>query len=364
MSELLYKIGITKIPKVGPVLARNLISYCGGVKAVFEASKKELLKIPNIGPQIAERVVRQDVLKIAEKELLFNEKHGIQALFYLDKNYPSRLKHLHDSPVMLYYKGTANLNHRRIVGVVGTRKPTVRGVAYCEEIMEGLKAYDVITVSGLAYGIDATSHKKCLDLGIETVGVVGHGLKMIYPPQHRSLAEKMVHQGGLLTEYTSDTKVEREHFPMRNRIIAGVCDALIVVETAKRGGSMISAHIGNNYNKDVFAVPGRLNDKYSQGCNHLIKTHKAALLESADDIAYVMQWEKNKQDRGIQRQLFVELNEKERFIVDMLKETEHVSIDSITYKAQLSSSEAAGLMLELEFKGVVKTLPGKRYVLI
>lgn len=364
MSELLYKIGITKIPKVGPVLARNLISYCGGVAAVFEASKKELLKVPNIGPQIAENIVRQDVLKLAEKEILFNEKHDIQTLFYLDKDYPARLKHLHDSPITMYYRGSANLNHRRIVAIVGTRKPTVRGIAHCEEIMENLKAYDVITVSGLAYGIDATAHKKCLDIGIETVGVVGHGLKMIYPSQHRSLAEKMVHQGGLLTEYTSDTKVEREHFPMRNRIIAGICDALLVVETAQRGGSMISAHIANNYNKDVFAVPGRLQDKYSQGCNHLIKTHKAALLESAEDIAYVMQWEKNKQDKGIQRQLFVELNDKERFVVDMLKETEHVSIDSITYKAQLTSSEAAGLMLELEFKGVVKTLPGKRYVLI
>lgn len=364
MSELLYKIAITKIPKVGPVLARNLISYCGGVKAVFEASKKELLKIPNIGPQIAKSIVHQDVLKIAEQEMLFIEKHHIQPLFYLDKQYPARLKHLHDSPTMLYYRGTANLNHGRVVAVVGTRKPTIRGVACCEELMEGLKDYDVITVSGLAYGIDATAHRKCLETGIETIGVVGHGLKMIYPPQHRSIAEKMTKQGGLLTEYTSNTKVEREHFPMRNRIIAGICDALIVVETAQRGGSMISAHIANNYNKDVFAVPGRLNDKYSQGCNHLIKTHKAALLESAEDIAYVMQWEKSQQKKGVQRQLFVELNDKERFVVELLQKSEHLSIDSITYQAQLSSSEAAGLMLGLEFKGLVRTMPGKRYVLV
>lgn len=364
MSELLHKIAITKIPKVGAVLARNLISYCGGVEAVFEARKKELMAIPGIGPQIAESIVNQNVLWAAEQEVDFIEKHDIQPLFYLDKDYPARLKHYNDSPVLLFYKGDANLNHGRIVSIVGTRKPSIHGITFCEDLVEGLKAYGVTIVSGLAYGIDVTAHRKCVEIGIPTIGVVAHGLSMVYPPSHRSIAEKMIKNGGLLTEHTSKVGPEKEHFPIRNRIIAGLCDALVVVETAKKGGSMISAQFANSYNKDVFAVPGRLKDAKAKGCNFLIKAHRAHLLESAEDIGYVMQWEKEDQKRNVQRQLFVELDDRERFIVDKLRETEHLSIDHITHVAQLSSSEAAALMLNLELKGVVRVLAGKRYVLV
>jgi DNA processing protein len=218
--------------------------------------------------------------------------------------------------------------------------------------------------SGLAYGVDVVAHQKCVDLNIPTIGVLGHGLSRIYPSKHTKIAEQMTKEGGLLTEFSSEVDIEREHFPMRNRIIAGMCDALIVIETAEKGGSMISAHMANNYNKDVFAVPGRLNDKFSQGCNHLIKTHKASLIESAEDIAYIMRWDKKQHEKNVQKSLFVELTENEQRVVNLLKDVEDIGIDKILQHTQLNSSKMAELMLDLEFKGIVKTLPGKRYVLV
>ena len=363
MEDLLYKIGITLIPNVGPVTTRNLVSYCGGVKAVFESRKRELMKIPGIGPMIADNVTRQDVLGKAERELRFIEDNGIQAFFYLDEGYPGRLRHFPDSPAMLYYKGTANLNAERIVAVVGTRRPSVHGIHTCEELVEGLQPYGALIISGLAYGIDITAHRKCLSLDIPTIGVLGHGLQQIYPPQHRAVAKAMIQKGGLLSEYPSHTLPDREHFPMRNRIIAGLCDALIVVETKRRGGSMISAHMANDYNKDVFAVPGRIKDQFSEGCNHLIKTHKAALIESAADIAYLLRWDEAATPGAIQKQLFVELTEAEKIVVDLLNQYEGIDIDHLTNTLQVANSEMASLLLELEFKGVVRALPGKRYVL-
>lgn len=364
MDELLYQIALTKIPLVGAVTARNLVSYCGNARSVFSASKKQLLKIPNVGERIAENIIQTGILQEAEKELQFIEKERIQTFFYLDQNYPDRLKHYADSPVLIYYKGTSDLNHTRIVGIVGTRQPTPQGVGICEEIVEGLKPYNVLILSGLAYGIDSAAHRKSVELDIPTIGVLGHGFQTIYPAQHRTLAAKMTFNGGLLTEFPSNTLPDREHFPMRNRIIAGMCDALVVIETAIRGGSMITAYMANEYNKDVFAIPGKVKDKLSQGCNHLIKTHKALLLESADDIAYVMRWEENDAPKLIQHQLFVELEPLEKIIVDLLQQSTEIGIDKLTYETRLSGSEMASLLLNLEFKGVIKSLPGKRYTLM
>ena len=364
MENLLYKIAITKIPLVGAVTAKNLISYCGGVEAVFKANKKALTKIPGIGEQTADNILKQNVLKEAEKEYQFIEKNGIQPIFYLDKNFPRRLKPYNDCPVMLYYKGNADLNANRIIGIVGTRKPSAHGVAACEELVEGLKAYNPVIISGLAYGIDVTAHKKCVDLGIPTIGVLGHGLGQIYPHIHRNTAYEMVENGGLLSEYTSQVGPDREHFPMRNRIVAGLCDALIVVETAARGGSIITAQQANNYNKDVFAIPGRPKDKNSIGCNKLIKEHRANLYESPEDIAYVLHWEYSEKGEPIQKKLFVDLTEKEKIIIDLLQEEDETGIDKLSFKSKIPNSEMASLLLELEFKGMLKTLPGKRYILV
>ena len=364
MNDLLYKIALTLIPKVGAVTAKNLVSYCGGPKAVFESTRKSLTAVPGVGEQIAKNVLDKEVLILAEQEAKFIEKHGIRPLFFLDNDYPVRLKPLHDAPVMLFYKGNTELNAQRVVSIVGTRKPTPYGKGICENIVADLKEYDALVVSGLAHGIDVTAHKKCLEEKIPTIGVLGHGLGRIYPAQHKTVAAQMISNGGLLTEFASHIEPEREHFPMRNRIIAGMCDALIVVQTANKGGSVISAEMANSYSKDVFAVPGRINDKYSEGCNRLIKIHKAALMESVKDLAYVMRWEKsvnsNKKEQG---KLFEELNDKEQAIIRVLKKEEEIGIDDLIHVTKITSSEMAATLLDLEFKGIVKTIPGKRYLL-
>lgn len=364
MSDLLYQIGLSQIPGVGPVLARQLVAYCGSAQAVFEARKKELLAIPNIGETTARNVLNKEALQIAERECAFVARHGITPLFYLDPAYPTRLTNLPDAPVMMYYRGKADLHHPRMVAVVGTRKPSPQGIRACEELIEGLRPYGVQVISGLAYGIDICAHRQSLASDIPTIGVLGHGLGRIYPAQHRSVAERMCGEGGLLTEFISSTSPEREHFPMRNRIVAGLCDALVVVETARKGGSMITAYMANDYHKDVFAFPGRNKDPYSQGCNLLIKSHRAALIEQASDIAYVMRWEESGDQAGKQTQLFAELTEEEKLIVNLLKEHEGISIDHLTFATQFRGSTLAGLLLNLEFKGIIKTLPGKRYTLI
>jgi DNA processing protein len=365
MEDLLYRVALTFIPKVGAVTARNLMSYCGSAKGVFEASTKELLKIPGVGRQITENIRSKTALDCAEREIEFMEQQGIRPIFYLDEDYPKRLKHLPDSPPLLYYRGEASLNPERSVAIVGTRRPSPLGIRHCEDLVEGLREYGVTIVSGLAFGIDVAAHRACLQSEIPTIGVVAHGLGNIYPPQHRSVAVRMVEEGGgVLSEYPSDTPPDRERFPMRNRIIAGLCDALIVVETKERGGSMISAKMANDYHKDVFAVPGRINDRQSAGCNLLIKSHRAALLESADDIAYVMRWDKDSQKKGVQTALFTDLSEQEEGVVEVLRERELLGIDHLSQLTQRTNSELVRLLLELEFKGIVQSLPGKQYMLV
>lgn len=361
--ELLYRVALTFIPMVGAVTARNLISYCGSAKAVFQSKKKMLCKIPGIGESVANSIVGSKALELAEKEITFMENHGISALFYLDKDYPTRLKPYRDSPIMLYYKGNADLNPVRTVAVIGTRSPSAYGAHCCETLVEDLGRYGVTVMSGLAFGIDVLAHRKCLDMSIPTIGALGHGLDRIYPAQHRSVAARMVDAGGLLSEYPSGTLPDREHFPMRNRIIAGMSDAVVIIESGVSGGSIITANMANNYNKDVFAIPGRINDKMSLGCLHLIKTHQANLMENAADLAYIMGWESGAEGFRIQQPtLFDVLSDKEQIIVNLLREHGSLGIDRLTFECKISHSEMAARLLELEFKGFIRSLPGKRYV--
>jgi len=363
-QELVYRIGITLIPKIGNVLAKSLISYCGSAEAVFSASKKELIRIPGIGEGIAKAILKQNVLSKAEEEICFLEKFEIRPLYFLEPDYPQRLKHFEDSPVLLFYRGTADLNQLRPVSIVGTRKPTSYGRKMCEQLIHELQPYQPLIVSGLAYGIDITAHRKCMELGIETVGIMGHGMQRIYPAQHRRTALDMLENGGILTQFHFRAEPNREHFPMRNRLIAGMCDALVVVETKKQGGSIISAKLANAYHKDVFAFPGRLTDKMSAGCNHLIKTHQAAVIESAADLVYLLNWDQQGPNAPIQQQLFVELSEAEQQIAGKLREGIQKSVDSLSYETQMSAGQLSALLLGLEFKGIVRSLPGKIYELV
>lgn len=358
------KLALSLVDGVGPVIARQLVAYIGSVPDIFKARKKDLLAIPGIGEKTVHALLHhKEIFTRAEQELNFIDKHQVQFLFFTDKRYPFRLKAHEDTPIALYYKGAADLDHHRMIGVIGTRSPTEAGKLLCEKLIEELFDYQTIIVSGLAYGIDITAHRKCLELGIPTIGVMGNGLDKLYPSDHLSTSKKMIEQGGILTQFTTRTKPDRENFPMRNKVVAGIVDAVVVVESGAEGGSMITAEYGNLYNKDVFAFPGRTSDPQSAGCNLLIKKHKASLIENAQDLAQFMNWEKSG-SQSIQRSLFVHLNDQEQHVVSLLKQQEYLSIDRMYQEIKMSPSEIAGLLLELEFKGVIKALPGKKYMLI
>lgn len=363
MDDLIFKIALTLVPKVGPVTARQLLSYAGSPEEVFRSSKRALMRIPGIGPSIAESICSQSVLHDAEKELQTLMRHGVKPVFITDEGYPGRLRHFPDSPLLLFFQGSADLNPARCISVIGTRKPTPYGIAFCETLLQELWPFCPTIVSGLAYGIDITAHRKATELGLPTIGVMAHGHGHFYPPDHRAVGRRMVENGGLLSEYTYHTSAEKEYFPLRNRIVAGICDALLVVETGPEGGSMITAQFANDYNKDVFAVPGRARDVASAGCNLLIKTHRAHLLESASDLVQAMSWDQDQRREGIQQLLFETLEPEEKKIVDLLRQNGEVAVDDLVAWSGHTSGTLAALLLGLELKGILKSLPGKRYAL-
>lgn len=361
--SLIHKIGLTLIKNVGHANAKKLLERFGSAEAVFNAKRKELTAINGIGIAISELILENNALEQAEKYLSFIKKHKIQVLFYTDKNYPQRLKHCIDAPVLLYYKGTADLNHSRIISVVGTRMATPYGRKLCEQLAETLAPYDVIIVSGLAYGIDVASHKESLRQGVPTVGVVAHGLDRIYPAAHIPIAQKMVLNGGLLTEFLPGTNPDKENFPKRNRIIAGLADATIVVEAKAKGGALITADLANSYDRDVFAFPGRTNDVSSEGCNFLIKTNRAALISHPRDLLYYMGWDGLLPEKKVhQAKLALNLSKEEQCVVTALGDAE-LSVDQLALLSGFSQSKLALHLLNLEMQGILVTLPGKIYKL-
>lgn len=363
-GDLPYKIGITLIPNVGDIIAKTLISYCGSVEQVFKEKKKNLLKIPGIGETIADAVVKNKVLGRAEDEIKFITKYNIQPLFYLDKEYPLRLKQCIDAPVMLYLKGNVNLNPERAIAVVGTRNATSYGKTICEELVTGLKNSGALIVSGLAFGIDITSHRAALDNGLPTVGVIAHGLDTLYPPEHYSIAKKMLDNGGLVTDFISGVLPGKENFPKRNRIIAGLADAVVIVESKVKGGAMITADIAFSYSREVLAFPGRTVDEYSQGCNRLIQQNKGYLIRTADDAIEYLGWKDKTSPKVSSPVIFPDLSREEETIVNVLKSyNEPVHIDDIAIQSKLTPGNLSAYLLNLEFSGVLKSLPGKMYTL-
>jgi len=363
-NDLLYKVALTLLPDIGDVRAKNLIAYCGSVEAVFKEKESALRKIPGVGEVIAKQISKSDVMERAEEELKFIQAEKISPIFYLDEDYPKRLKHCEDSPVMIYYKGNADLNASKVVCIVGSRAATEYGKDMCAKIVDELADLHVMIVSGLAYGIDVCAHKAALKNDLETIGVLAHGLDMIYPSTHTNIADKMSKQGGLLTEFPSLTKMHPDLFPKRNRIVAGLCDAVIVVEAAEKSGSLITAGLANGYNRDVFAVPGRNGDTQSEGCNNLIKTNRAALLQSAKDITYLLGWEENeKKPKHIQTEIFIGFNADEQVLVNIIQEKGKINIDELSLLAEFTMSKTASVLLNLEFSGIIKSLPGKVYQL-
>jgi DNA processing protein len=359
-----HEIGLTFLKNIGPSLAKVLMSYFGDAESIFKASNAKLLKVPGIGEKTVAQLNFAEALKKAEEELKFIDKHGIDIVFYTDRAYPKRLKNCGDSPILLYTKGNADLNSQHIISIVGTRNATEYGKQLCKQLIEELQQYNVLIVSGLALGIDVAAHKESLKFNVPTVGVLAHGLDRIYPNQNRLIAEKMLENGGLLTEYPSGTVPDRENFPQRNRIVAGIADATIVVEASIKGGALITAEIANSYNRDVFAFPGRVGDDFSEGCNFLIRNNKAALLTCAADLAYSLGWETTNSAKPTIEQfvLPIDLSTDERLIFDILQQHKNpIAIDDLTLKTNMTTSMLAMNLLNMEMQGYIKSLPGKTY---
>lgn len=362
--SLLHQVALTFIKNIGPILAKSMVSRFGDAEEVFRQSKDALTQARGVGTKTVNLADFKEALKKAEQELKFIDTHKIDVLYYTDPRYPRKLKICHDSPLLLYAKGNANLNAQRIISIVGTRNATDYGRNLCKQLIEELQEYNILIVSGLALGIDTAAHRESVYLNVPTVGVLGHGYDKMYPSQNRQLAEKMQENGGLLTEYASGTIPNRENFPQRNRIVAGMADATVVVEAGLKGGALITAEIANSYNRDVFAFPGRLGDEYSEGCNFLIRNNKAALLTCVADLAYSLGWEKNTEAKGAPEQLLlpIDLSAQERAVYEIIQQHKSpLAIDDLSIKANMPMSLLAMTLLDMELQGFIRSLPGKMY---
>ncbi len=357
-------LALMAIPRIGSINSRKLIAYAQGIENVFKLSRKDLLKIPGFGNQIVEQILSNKHFQLADKELEFIEKYKIKVTIFFDDDYPYRLKQSDDCPLLYFSRGQAISDNRKYLSVVGTRNATQRGIDFCNKLISELKqsGHDVVIVSGLAFGIDIAAHKAALKENLPTIGILAHGLDQLYPAKHRDVATQMLEQGAVVSEFFSGMFPDKNNFIRRNRIIAGLSDATIVVESGTTGGSLITANLANSYSRDVFAVPGRLGDKYSLGCNKLIKTNRAALLESVADIEYLLGWNRNTEPK--QKELFVNLTKEEEQLLTVFENGEELNIDTICRESEFTMAKVSALLLNLEFSGVIKCLPGKIFVKI
>ncbi|QNA45774.1 DNA-processing protein DprA [Lacibacter sediminis] len=363
-TDLLYQLALTQVPNIGDVQAKILAEEFGTAEAIFKAKKSTLEKIEGIGEVRASSIKKFDAFNEQEDEIKFIEKYKIKPLFLTSDDYPKRLLHCYDPPTLLFYRGNANLNTSKIISIIGTRSNSDYGKMMTEKILASLAPHQPLVVSGLAYGIDAIAHKQSLKQQLPTVAVLAHGLDKIYPSQHTALAKEMIAEGGgILTEFRKDTKPDRHNFPERNRIVAGMCDATIVIETGIKGGSMITANLAYSYNRDVFAVPGKTTDSKSEGCNYLIQSNKAILIRNGEDVIKEMGWEEKNKKKIIQKQLFVDLTADEKIIAQLLQVKEQMHIDEINLQSNINSSSVSAALLMMEMNGLVKSLPGKIYKL-
>lgn len=364
-EELFYRIALTQTNLIGAKTGRQLLTHFGNAHAIFKASPKQLQSIDGLGPKTIAHIKEQIDMRKIEDEISFIERHQIAPLFITEKKYPKLLKSCSDAPLMLYFKGNTNFNDKKLVAIIGTRKNTEYGNGITEALVAQLaQVPDIAIVSGLALGIDVIAHRNCVQLGVPTIGVLAHGLDTIYPSQHRTVAKAMVNNGGLLTEYVTGTKPDKFNFPMRNRIVAGMCYATIVVETETKGGAMITAKLATSYNREVAAIPGRCNDKKSEGCNYLIKTNIAQLINNGNDFLEMMNWEaKSSGEQAVQTSLFGQLTSDESTVVQFLENRNALHVDELLLKTAFNNTKLSSLLLTLELNGIIKALPGKKYQL-
>ena len=360
-QKWIYRLGLSFVDRVGGIRSKKLISYCGSAEAIFKERSHSLLKIPGVGRTIVKQLNSGEALKKAEQELKYVHSNDLQMLYFMDENYPNRLKQCPDSPIILFCKGNVNLNTLKTVAIVGTRNATRYGKDFTQQLIERLLPNKPLIVSGLAHGIDIAAHKGSLSFNLPTVAVIAHGLDRIYPAEHKRFASDMIANGALISEYPSGTPSLRDNFQARNRIIAGLSDAVVVVESAMKGGALITADFANQYNREVFALPGRVNDGYSEGCHYLIKSHKAHLLTDVTDIENLMNWDQAKKKRK-QIKLDFDLSPNEKMILDLLKDGPE-NIDSIATKGNLPLGKLSEILLNLEFSGRILSHPGKIFEL-
>lgn len=365
LEELLYALALQHVPKIGSITAKKLINHCGSPEAVLKEKPQNLLKINGIGKLVISDLFNPVHLKAAERELKFIAKENVSPIYFLDSDYPQRLTHCIDGPIVIFKTGNTQLKNQRIISVVGARKITVSGIAFCERLVEELKPFNPIIVSGFAYGTDITAHKAAIKNKLQTIGCLAHGLNQIYPKVHKRYMRDVEENGGFITDFWSDSVFDRNNFLKRNRIIAGLSEATIVIESAEKGGSLVTADIANSYNRDVFAVPGRISDSQSVGCNNLIKFQKAHLLSNPMDIPYLLNWQLEEvRAPVVQKQLFVELSDEEKVIYNYLKTEEKQVLDTIALNCKMPTFKTAGILLNMELKGVVRPLPGKLFEII
>lgn len=361
-SDLFYTLALLKVEGVGDILAKKLLQHCCTAREIFTAKKQELLTIDGIGEIVFRKLQDKKIFELAETEMKFIEKNVIRVMYYQEEAYPQRLQHCVDGPVLLFQSGKINWQQSKIISIVGTRQISGYGVECCRKLITDLAPLCPVIVSGFAYGTDITAQLSAIENNLQTVAVLGHGLNQIYPKAHQKYTASVLENGGFVTEFWSSSNPDRENFVRRNRIVAGISEATIVIESAEKGGSMITAMMANDYNRDVFAIPGRTTDRYSSGCNRLIKTQRANLLTSAADLIYLLNWEVTAKPKvPVQKQLFVNLEPDEHLIYNFLQQNGKTLLDSIALECGMPVYKLSGMLITMELKGAVRPLPGKLF---
>lgn len=360
-QDLFYLLALLKVEGVGDIMAKKMLTHCGNAENVFKTKINQIAAIDGVGSVLLKNLKDNSIFDKANRELEFIKSNDVKVSFFQDQDYPERLKHCFDSPVLIFSSGNINLKNKKIISIVGTRQITSYGMEFCRKLIEDLAPLDPVIVSGFAYGVDIVAHQLAIDFNLQTIGVLAHGLNQVYPKSHKKYVAKIEENGGFITEFWSSSNPDKENFVRRNRIVAGMTEATIVIESADRGGSLITANLANDYNRDVFAVPGRVTDKYSQGCNNLIKTQKANVLTSAADLVYILNWDIGNKEKTIQKQLFVEMEPDEQKVYDFLLKNGKELLDIIALTCDFPIYKISGLLLNMELKGLIRPLPGKLF---
>lgn len=363
-EKLLAILRLQKSKAIGDILAKKLIVNVGDALQIFKEKPATLAKINGIGNHVIKHLFDDENIKLATQELAYIQKNNIAYSYFLEDDYPVHLQNCIDSPILLFKDGNINLKNKNIISIVGTRNLSSYGRDFCNNLIEELATYNPIIVSGFAYGADICAHKAAIKNNLQTIAVLAHGFEQIYPKVHKKYIHQVNENGGFLTEFWSEEQPLRENFLKRNRIVAGISKATIIIESAEKGGSLVTADIANSYNRDVFAVPGRTTDIYSKGCNSLIKNNKAHLLTNAKDIVKMLNWDIAENSKPIQKQLFLNLSENEQKIHDLLHEKGAQLLDVISLECNIPVFQLSSILLQMEMKGLLKPLPGKMFELI